>query len=103
MQHVAAHDVRSSTQLVCGVSHDVQSTPTRNVANAEEEPFDFPFHTFYGTKDSRVTAHAMQGWRHFTTGAFSCDPINGNHLWPLDKAAKLQWLQRIVNKMQATL
>lgn len=70
---------------------------------ADEDPFDFPVHTFYGTKDARVSAHMVQGWQRFTTGAFSCDRIDGNHLWPLDKAPKLQWLQSIVVKMQATL
>ena len=41
------------------------------------------------------------GWQSFTTGPFSCTPIEGNHLWPLDKHAKVTWLQAIVHELDA--
>ncbi len=42
----------------------------------------------------------MQGWRRFTTACFELTCIqNGNHLWPLDKAVKGEWLQAIVQHL----
>ncbi|DBA87618.1 TPA: hypothetical protein ACH3X1_004636 [Trebouxia sp. C0004] len=64
-----------------------------------EAPFAFPLSTFYGSKDTRVTAEMVKGWQSFTTGPFSCTPIEGNHLWPLDKHAKVVWLQAIVHEL----
>lgn len=37
----------------------------------------------------------LQGWARFTTGAFSCRQVEGNHLWPLDREAKRAWLEAI--------
>ena len=68
---------------------------------AGEAPFAFPLSTFYGSKDRRVTAEMVKGWQSFTTGPFSCTPIEGNHLWPLDKHAKMIWLQAIVQELDA--
>ena len=68
-----------------------------------EKPFDFPLHTFHGTKDSRITAQMVQGWAEFTTGTFTETAVDGNHLWPLDRAAKAQWLQCIADKLQWTM
>lgn len=67
--------------------------------SAGEPPFAFPISTFYGTMDRRVTKGMVAGWQRFTTGAFSCAAIKGNHLWPLDKAAKMTWLQAIVAQL----
>jgi len=69
--------------------------------HAGAAPFAFPLSTFYGSKDRRVTAEMVQGWQSFTTGPFSCTPIEGNHLWPLDKHAKVIWLQAIVQELDA--
>ncbi|KAA6425939.1 MAG: Oleoyl-(acyl-carrier-) hydrolase [Trebouxia sp. A1-2] len=66
-----------------------------------EAPFAFPLSTFYGSKDTRVTAEMVKSWQCFTTGPFSCGPIEGNHLWPLDKHAKVIWLQAIVHELDA--
>ena len=49
--------------------------------------------------DRRVTKDMVAGWQRFTTGAFSCAAVEGNHLWPLDKAAKMTWLQAIVTQL----
>ena len=67
--------------------------------SAGESPFAFPISTFYGTMDRRVTKDMVGGWQRFTTGAFSCAAVEGNHLWPLDKAAKMTWLQAIVTQL----
>lgn len=70
---------------------------------AGEGPFDFALHTFYGNADRRVTSSMVQAWQAFTTGPFTCAQIQGNHLWPLDKIAKTQWLQAIVNSLPTAL
>ena len=41
----------------------------------------------------------VRGWQSFTTAAFSCAAVEGNHLWPLDKVAKAAWLQAIVAEL----
>ncbi len=99
------------TCLCCSISqHAVQQvlrqTPTTVYVSllsmrAGAAPFAFPLSTFYGSKDRRVTAEMVEGWRSFTTGPFSCTPIEGNHLWPLDKHAKAIWLQGIVDELGA--
>lgn len=68
---------------------------------AGEDPFAFPLSTFHGSKDRRVTAEMVKGWQSFTTRPFSCTHIEGNHLWPLDKHAKVIWLQAIVHELDA--
>jgi surfactin synthase thioesterase subunit len=45
----------------------------------------------------------LQGWSAVTSGSFKCHRINGNHLWPLDKVPKQQWLARIVEELQTSL
>lgn len=67
--------------------------------SAGEPPFAFPICSFYGTMDRRVTKDMVAAWHRFTTGAFSCAAIEGNHLWPLEKAAKMAWLQVIVAQL----
>lgn len=69
--------------------------------DAGDAPFDFPLTTFYGSKDRRVTEEMVRGWQTFTTGQFTCTAIDGNHLWPLDKHAKMIWLRHIVDELHA--
>lgn len=40
-----------------------------------------------------------QGWRAFTAGLFLLLPLDGNHLWPLEKASKAVWLQAIADQL----
>lgn len=61
--------------------------------------FEFPVCSFWGVKDRRVKEHHVKGWRQFTRGDFECHAIDGNHLWPLDKASKTAWLQHIARKL----
>ena len=40
------------------------------------------------------------GWQRFTRGEFECLGIDGHHLWPLDKDAKVVWLRLIAERLQ---
>ena len=70
-----------------------------SVMHVEERPFDFALHTFYGSEDRRVTLPMVRAWQAFTTGPFTCDKVQGNHLWPLNKLAKAHWLKAIVEEL----
>ncbi|KAG1660251.1 hypothetical protein FOA52_007648 [Chlamydomonas sp. UWO 241] len=65
-----------------------------------ERPFDFPVHTYWGTRDRRVGETMIRGWGRFTTAGFSCTPVDGGHLWPLDKDAKAAWLTSVVERLE---
>ena len=65
------------------------------------EAFDFPITAFHGSRDRKISADMVAGWRRFTSAAFSQHEIEGHHLWPLDKAAKREWLSRIVAELEA--
>lgn len=43
----------------------------------------------------------LQGWSRFTSGSFSIQQVQGNHLWPLEKEAKQAWLEWVVHRLQA--
>lgn len=62
-------------------------------------PFEFPFMTFWGTRDRRVKEAHVRGWSKFAGGKFTIEAVEGNHLWPLDKAAKGVWLGRIAEEL----
>lgn len=42
----------------------------------------------------------VAGWQRFTTAVFAVTQIEGNHLWPLNKVAKTDWLSKITAKLQ---
>lgn len=44
-----------------------------------------------------------QGWRRFTAGPFRCIEIEGNHLWPMENAAKAVWLNAITDHLPTTV
>lgn len=67
---------------------------------SKKAPFDVPIYAFWGTRDRRVNEKHVMGWSAFTSKTFQLDAIDGNHLWPLDKASKVAWLQRIVDDVQ---
>jgi medium-chain acyl-[acyl-carrier-protein] hydrolase len=66
---------------------------------AGEDAFDFPITTYSGSRDRKIDADMVSRWQRFTTASFSCSQIQGHHLWPLDKAAKQDWLLRIVAEL----
>ena len=41
----------------------------------------------------------VDGWQLFTTGSFEAVQIEGHHLWPLDKEAKVSWLSHICQRL----
>lgn len=47
----------------------------------------------------RRSCACPQGWRAFTTGAFKCSMVPGNHLWPLDKESKRLWLEAVAAEL----
>lgn len=69
-------------------------------------PFDFPVTVFWGGADARVTRALVEGWARFVTkgaGRFEIAEMAGAaHLWPIgDRAAKAEWLRRIVARIEA--
>lgn len=50
-----------------------------------------------------MTEDHVKGWKRFFSGDFSSERIQGNHLWPLDKAQKTLWLDKIVVQMDKLL
>ena len=57
--------------------------------------FEFPIQAFWGTRDRRVSEEMVMGWSDVTSGTFRIEEVQGNHLWPLDAAAKKTWLGRV--------
>ena len=43
----------------------------------------------------------VEGWQRFTSSAFKAFEIDGHHLWPLDKQAKVSWLELICQRLQS--
>lgn len=70
---------------------------------AGSPPFSFPVFTYWGSEDRRVKEDHVKGWKRFFSGDFSSERIQGNHLWPLDKAQKTLWLDKIVVQMDKLL
>ncbi|GMH38250.1 hypothetical protein BSKO_06134 [Bryopsis sp. KO-2023] len=68
--------------------------------HAGEAAFDVPLCCFWGTRDKRVTQKMVEGWEKFGSEGFECIGVEGNHLWPLDKEAKLVWLSAIVERLE---
>lgn len=66
-------------------------------------PFNIPIHAFWGTKDRRVKEKHVMGWSAFTSQTFELEEIEGNHLWPLDKASKVAWLEKIVDSLNSLI
>lgn len=69
------------------------------IQGAGSPPFTFPAFTYWGTLDRRVKEDHVGGWKKFFSGPFSCEKIEGNHLWPLDKSRKAVWLDKIVTEL----
>lgn len=63
--------------------------------------FGFPVFSYWGRSDRRVKEKHVREWERFTKGAFKCEAIEGNHLWPLDKIAKAAWLEEVVTELGA--
>lgn len=66
-------------------------------------PFSCPLRLFWGAQDRRVGEAMVQGWRAYTTAACSASCIDGNHLWPLQPAAKQAWLAQVAAALEAAM
>ena len=75
-------------------------TPQLTCVGADEPPFGFPVHAFYGSRDRRISRAMVEGWAAHTSGSFELTEVEGHHLWPLDRQAKARWLQHIVRDCQ---
>ncbi len=73
--------------------------PESDARRASWPVFDFPIQAFWGTRDRRVSEEMVMGWSDVTSGAFRIEEVQGNHLWPLDAAAKKTWLGRVAELM----
>ena len=58
-----------------------------------------PMVAYYGTGDRRVTQPLVAGWQRWAASSFTCTPVSGNHLWPLDREHKQAWLKHIVDEL----
>jgi surfactin synthase thioesterase subunit len=68
-----------------------------------ESALDVPIVAFYGKGDRRVTEAMVHGWQRWTARSFTCSPMCGNHLWPLDREHKQAWLTAIVQELGRVL
>ena len=65
----------------------------------ESDPIKAPLVVYWGTKDRRVKEHHVREWEKLVCGDFRCESIDGNHLFPMDKTAKVDWLGKIVSEL----
>jgi len=61
------------------------------------EPLNVPIQAYYATRDRKVTQAMVQGWSRFTTQGFKLEPVEGNHLFLLNKEDKVAWLKRVAD------
>eukprot|EP00882_Tetradesmus_deserticola_P030617 GHRQ01034468.1.p1 GENE.GHRQ01034468.1~~GHRQ01034468.1.p1 ORF type:complete len:139 (+),score=53.60 GHRQ01034468.1:1-417(+) len=66
-------------------------------------PFSFPMRLFWGKDDRRVSPAMVQGWASYTSGTCSSSGIDGNHLFPLQPAAKQRWLTQVAQALAEAL
>lgn len=64
---------------------------------------DIPLTTFHGASDRKISRDLVAGWQRFTGRGCSLETIDGNHLWPLQKPAKAEWLTRIACVLDTVL
>ena len=54
---------------------------------------------FWGSRDRRISRAHVSGWARFFGGGFELLRIDGNHLWPLDRDGKREWLAAIAERL----
>ena len=68
----------------------------------KEKTFASDVTAFHGTEDFMITKNMVEQWETMTTGAFALEILHGgNHLFPLEKESKIDWLKRIVGVIEA--
>ena len=74
-----------------------------NYNHGETAKYSFPM-TMFSAKDDRMITEAMcNDWKEKTSKRFELVPIDGHHLFPLDKEQKDVWLKRIVKDLDGVM
>jgi medium-chain acyl-[acyl-carrier-protein] hydrolase len=68
----------------------------------QEKTFTSDVTAFHGTNDKMISRSMVEEWEKMTTGTFALEILQGgNHLFPLEKESKIDWLKRIVAVIEA--
>ena len=68
----------------------------------QEKTFTSDVTAFHGTNDKMISRSMVKEWEKMTTGTFALEILQGgNHLFPLEKESKIDWLKRIVAVIEA--
>ena len=68
----------------------------------KEKTFTSDVTAFHGTNDRMISKSMVEKWETMTTGAVALEIVQGgNHLFPLEKESKIDWLKRIVAVIEA--
>lgn len=51
----------------------------------------------------RVTRELVEGWQRFTPHPLHVHSVEGGHMWPVDKQARIPWVKSIVQVLQDVL
>uniref|UniRef100_A0A383VJE5 Thioesterase domain-containing protein n=1 Tax=Tetradesmus obliquus TaxID=3088 RepID=A0A383VJE5_TETOB len=73
------------------------------LADSGQRLFSFPLRLFWGTQDRRVTRAMVQEWASYTSSTCTATAVDGNHLFPLQPAAKQQWLTHVAAALSEPL
>ncbi|KAF6253165.1 Alpha/Beta hydrolase protein [Scenedesmus sp. NREL 46B-D3] len=65
--------------------------------------FSCPLRLFWGKQDRRVSQAMVQEWASYTSSTCSASSIDGNHLFPLQPAAKQHWLTQVAQSLAESL
>mmetsp|Transcript_48891 Transcript_48891/g.93469 ORF Transcript_48891/g.93469 Transcript_48891/m.93469 type:complete len:164 (-) Transcript_48891:40-531(-) len=95
------HTMKLLLLHVNGFCLDVADVNNRRSGQA---PFDFPITSFFARDDKKIKESMVKGWANFTTQAFECNQIDGNHLYIMgineQRDAKLKWYEIIVGQLK---
>jgi len=63
--------------------------------HGDESKFTWPLTVFSAKNDDMITSTMCQLWKEQTTELFEFFEVDGNHMFPLDKEQKSDWLDKI--------
>lgn len=63
--------------------------------------FPVPIQAYYAEKDKRIKKHHLEGWKKYTTEAYSVDITPGNHLFFYDNPARAKFMEAVIAKLPA--
>lgn len=72
--------------------------PPAHVVKGE---FPIPIRSFYFQKDLRIKKNHVEMWKNFTTDkqSFTCEEMEGNHLFFYDVPARKAWMDKVISKL----